>query len=599
MLNQQNNMFIVSCERIGRRQSYYIRFAPNNQLLNRIKELPHETRKWNAANMAWEVNTVSLLSLIKSYKGSTKIHFDFGNEDSRKIFINQIKKIEADEAEKKRLISELNANKERWIKYKEELEQNYEKYSEKCHSFLNDGIKLYKHQIVAALFMNLTRNTLISHEMGLGKTLSSILYAEMNKFDKVIVITPNSLKFNFMQEINLFTKSTSHIINWKKNTCSISDATYIIINYDFFNTGNKEKFQAKWNKLNINKIDAVICDEASKLKNSKSNTYKNFKKVFSKDIFNNGNVSKIFLSGTPMPSHSFEIYNILHEISPVDFGNKKYFYSYFCGMEYNFDTGWGYITNNAEAKLEELYHKIAPYTHRKRKFEAIDLPDKIYQKIILEMEDSENKIYNEIENSVANEFVAHPNKNALTILIRLRQYTAQLKIKYVLELIENVVDTGEKIVIVDMFKESLYALKEKLGDISCLHTGDQSVEERAEMVKEFQDPNSNVKIFLGSIQTCSYGLTLTAASKLFIMSLPFTVSEYQQVCDRLHRIGQKNTVNIYPLIFSETIDSYVFSIIENKTKEIVKVMDNEDYQSDVGESVLGDVINKIKEKHKK
>jgi len=592
-------IFVINCERISRRAAYYLRFNYNDGLVNNIKSLPEESRKWNASVMVWELTTPALLSLIKKYKGSNKIYFDFGNEDSRKIFISQIKKIELAEEEKRKFIADLNVNKENWVKYKKELEETYEQYSDKCHAFLNDGIRLYKHQIVAAMFMNVTRNTLISHEMGLGKTGSSILYVEMNKFDKVIVITPNSLKFNFFHEVKKFTNSSAYIVNWKKNTCSINNAKYIILNYDYFNPSSKEKFQTKWKKLGIDKIDAVICDEASKLKNSKSNTYKNFKKTFGKYIFKNEKVSKIFLSGTPMPSHSFEIYNILHEISPVDFGNKKYFYSYFCGMEYNFDTGWGYTTNNAEAKLEELYNKIAPYTHRKRKFEAIDLPDKIYQKIILEMEDDENKIYNEIENNVANEFAVHPNNNALTILIRLRQYTAHLKIKYVLELIENIVDTGEKIVIVDMFKESLYELKKKLGNIACLHTGDQSVEERAEMVKEFQDPNSNIKIFLGSIQTCSYGLTLTAASKLFIMSLPFTVSEYQQVSDRLHRIGQKNIVNIYPLIFNETIDSYVFSIIENKTKEIVKVMDNEDYQSDIGESVLVDVINKIKEKHKK
>jgi SNF2 family DNA or RNA helicase len=596
----QINPFIVNCERIGRRQAYYLRFLINDQIITRIKELPEDTRKWNAGMMLWEVSTSSLLILIKRYKGSTKIRFDFGNEESRKIFISQISKIEKEEEEKRKFIADLNINKENWVKYKLELEETYVQYSEKCHALLNEGIKLYKHQIVAALFMNATRNTLISHEMGLGKTASSILYVEMNKFEKVVVITPNSLKFNFFQEINKFTmKSTAHIVNWKKNNCSIENSKYIIINYDFFNTGNKEKFQKKWNNLNISEIDAVICDEASKLKNSKSNTYKNFKKTFSKNIFKNEKVSKIFLSGTPMPSHSFEIYNILHEISPIDFGNKKYFYSYFCGMEYNFNTGWGYTTNNAEAKLEELYYKIAPYTHRKRKFEAIDLPDKIYQKIILEMEDDENKIYYEIENNVANEFATQPNNNPLTILIRLRQFTAHLKIKCVLDLIDNISDTGEKIVIVDMFKESLYKLKEKLGDKACLHTGDQSVEERAEMVKEFQDPNSNIKIFLGSIQTCSYGLTLTAASKLFIMSLPFTVSEYQQVSDRLHRIGQKNIVNIYPLVFKDTIDEYVFSIIENKTKTIVKVMDNEDYQSEVSESVLGEVINKIKEKYRK
>ena len=79
------------------------------------------------------------------------------------------------------------------------------------------------------------------------------------------------------------------------------------------------------------------------------------------------------------------------------------------------------------------------------------------------------------------------------------------------------------------------------------------------------------------------------------MTLPYSVGEYDQVSDRLHRIGQKAAVNIYVLVFPDTIDDYVFSAIEGKRKEIVKVIDNEDYKSDVNESVLSEVIQKIKE----
>ena len=591
-------IFEVHCERIGKKQSYFLRFNPNDQLTQRIRELPDDTRKWSALNYAWEISTHSLYLLIKKYKGSNKIHFDFGNEDSRKVFIEQIKKIEISEAEKRKFITELNIKKEEWVKYKETLEENYLQYSDKLHALLNDGIKLYKHQITAAMFMNVTRNTLISHEMGLGKTGASILYVEMNGFEKVVVITPNSLKFNYANEIEFFCKSNLHIVNWKKNKCSIADAKYIILNYDFFNPSSKDDFKRKWDKLKIGKIDAVICDEAAKLKNSKSNTYKNFNRTFKKEIFKGEKVSKIFLSGTPMPNKSAEIYNIMNQISPVDFATKSYFLSYYCGMSYDFNGGWGYVTDTAKQKLEELFHKIAPFTHRKRKIDALDLPEKTYQRVILEMDDDEYSMYEEIESGAANEFITHPSSNPLTIMIRLRQFLSHLKVKPVIELIENILETGEKVVIVDFFKEPLYELKKLLGDVAGLHTGDQTVEERAILVKKFQDPDSDLKVFIGSIQTCNFGLTLTCASKMFIMTLPYSVGDYDQVADRIHRISQKNAVNIYPLIFRDTMDDYVFSAIENKRKEIVKVMDNEDYKSNVGESVLGEVIEKIKNKYK-
>jgi SNF2 family DNA or RNA helicase len=593
-------VFVVRCDRIAKRQAYELRFPVNDQLIQRIRELPDEHRKWDALNKIWILTTPALFSLIKKYKGSNKIHFDFGSEDSRKVFIAQIHKIEIAEAEKRKFIAQLNIQKEHWVQYKKELEDTYVQYSEKCHALLKEGVKLYPHQIVAAMFMNVTRNTLISHEMGIGKTLSAILYVEMNGFEKVVVITPNSLKFNFYNEVEKFTNSSAHIVNWKKNKCGIQDAKYVIVNYDFFNPSSKDKFVAKWKKLKIDKIDCVISDESQKLKNTKANTYKNYKRTFTKERFVGDKISKIYLSGTPAPNRAYELYTVLNQISPVDFATKKYFYEYYCGMSYDVYGGWGYITDSAEQKLEELYHKIAPFTHRKRKFEVLkDLPDKIYQRVILEMNDRETAVYEDIENSVANEFVTHPTHNPLTIMIRLRQYTSHLKVAQIMELVENILETGEKVVIVDFFKESLYDLKESLGDLAGLHTGDQTVEERAEIVKVFQDPNSSMKVFLGSIQTCNYGLTLTAASKLFIITLPYSVGEYDQVADRLHRIGQKEVVNIYPLIFPDTIDDYVFSAIEGKRKEIVKVMDNEEYTSNVDESVLSEVIQRIKNKHKK
>jgi SNF2 family DNA or RNA helicase len=598
-------IFVVHCSRIARRQAYELRFPINDQLIQRIKELPEDQRKWDAFNKLWILSTMGLFSLIKKYKGSNKIHFDFESEESRKVFIQQIKKIEIAEAEKRKFIAELNVKKEQWVQYKKELEETYEKYSEQCHALLKEGVKLYPHQIVAAMFMNVTRNTLISHEMGLGKTLASILYVEMNGFEKVVVITPNSLKFNYANEVEKFTDSTYHIVNWKKNKCGVEDAKYVIVNYDFFNPAKSkseknDRFLNKWNKLKIDKIDCVICDESQKLKNTNTNTFKNFKRTFKKSIFRGEKISKIFLSGTPAPNRAYELYTVLNQISPLDFPNKKYFYEYYCGLTYDMNNGWGYTHGTMEAKFEELYHKIAPFTHRKRKFEALkDLPDKTYQRTILEMDDHEYQVYDDIENSVANEFVEHPTGNPLTIMLRLRQYTAHLKIKPIVDLVENILETGEKVVIVDYFKESLIELKKLLGDVAELHTGDQTVEERAEIVNRFQDSNSEVKVFLGSIQTCNYGLTLTAASILFIITLPYSVGEYDQVSDRLHRIGQKSAVNIYPLIFPDTVDDYVYSSIEGKRKEIVKVIDNEDYTSDVSESVLTEVMEKIKNKHKK
>jgi SWI/SNF-related matrix-associated actin-dependent regulator of chromatin subfamily A-like protein 1 len=594
----QEFVFVVHCERIPRRLAYYLRFPVNDQLIQRIKDLPEDTRKWNSGMMVWEVTTPSLLTLIKKYKGSTKIYFDFGPEESRKIFIQQIKKIEIAEEEKRKFIADLNIKKEHWVKYKQELETTYVQYIDVVHKNLKSNVQLYPHQVISTMFLNVTRNLLLALDMGTGKSLISIAYVEMNPFNKVFVITPNSLKYNYYDEVKKFTNSEAFIVG-KRNTCSIEDAKYIIVNYEYFNSSDFDKVKIKFEKLDIGKIDCLISDECHRLKSTKSNTYKNFKRLFKDDIFKNNKVSKIFMSGTPAPSKAAELYTVLHQISPIDFATKKYFYEYYCGMNYNLE-GFGWETDISMTKFDELFNKIAPYTYRKKKSEVLkDLPEKTYQRIVLEMTPREYEIYYDLEEGVANEFINKELHNPLAIMGKLREYTSHLKVNSVKELIDSILECGEKFVAIDFFKDSLYELHKQYPEISGLHTGDEKDYQRANVVNDFQNENGKLKIILGSEGTTKEGLTLTAASKVGMLTIPWTPGTLDQCTDRLARIGQKNAVNAYLFIYKDTIDEYVFNLIESKRSEISQVIDGEKYESDINQSIINDLVNIIKNKHKK
>jgi SWI/SNF-related matrix-associated actin-dependent regulator 1 of chromatin subfamily A len=600
MLDQ---VFEVTCVRIPRRKAYYVKFLYNEQFIKNIKLLPPDTRKWSPELIAWEITTMSLLNLMKIYKGSNKIYFNFGNDDSRKVFVSQVHDVLQEEKEKKKLIDDLNSNKENWLKYKLELETSYINHVNEVQSYFNDNIILYPHQVIGILLLNQTKNLLLALDMGTGKSAISIGYVEMNNFEKVIVITPNSLKFNFLQEIFKFTKgSKAHIVNWgkngKKNEYTIEESKYIIFNYEFFSSSNHDKIEKKFNALNIGKIDCLISDECHRLKSTKSNTYKNFKRLFKSEIFKN-KPSKIFLSGTPAPSRSAELYSVLNQISPIDFATKKYFYEYFCGMKYNLD-GYGWETDVTLTKFEELFNKIAPYVYRKKKSEVLkDLPEKTYQRVVLEMTQEEYNIYYDLEEGVANEFFDKEIKNPLAIMGKLREYTSFLKVNNTKELIDSILETGEKFVAIDFYKNSLYELHKAYPEISSLHTGDEKDFERAEVIKDFQDENGKCKILLGSEGTTKEGLTLTAASKVGMLTIPWTPGALDQCTDRLCRIGQKNAVNAYIFIYKDTIDEYIFNLIEQKRSEISQVIDGEKYESNIEQNIINDLINIIKKKHKK
>ena len=215
------------------------------------------------------------------------------------------------------------------------------------------------------------------------------------------------------------------------------------------------------------------------------------------------------------------------------------------------------------------------------------------------MTDEEYKIYWEIEEGVANSFVSKNLNNPLSIMGKLREYTSQLKVNSVKELIDTVLESGEKFVAIDFYKNSLRELYRQYPDISILHTGDESDVERAGAIKDFQDENSKIKIFLGSESTSKEGINLTQASKIGLLTIPWTPGTLQQIVDRLCRIGQKNAVNAYLFIYENSIDSYILDLIEGKESEISQVIDGEKYVSNINQSIINDLIKIIKEKHKK
>ena len=93
------------------------------------------------------------------------------------------------------------------------------------------------------------------------------------------------------------------------------------------------------------------------------------------------------------------------------------------------------------------------------------------------------------------------------------------------------------------------------------------------MVYDFQN-NENVKLFFASESTVIEGLTLTAASKMCLLTIPWDFDGISQIYSRLQRIGQKNTVNLYLLMVKETIDNYILNLVETKEDAVSQVIYN-------------------------
>jgi SWI/SNF-related matrix-associated actin-dependent regulator 1 of chromatin subfamily A len=269
-------------------------------------------------------------------------------------------------------------------------------------------------------------------------------------------------------------------------------------------------------------------------------------------------------------------------------------------MQYDLTSFGGWVTNISNTKFEELFIKISPFTYRKKLEDVIkDLPEMTIQKVILEMTPKELDVYNKLEEGVVNEFTNKEISHPLAILNSLREYTSHLKINGVRELINSILDSGEKFVVVDFYKNSLKELNKLYPKESALHTGDEKDFERAEAIAKFQEEDSDLKLLFGTQSTISEGVTLTTANKIGIITVPWTPADADQIIYRVLRIGQKNAVNAYFFVYKDTIDEYVFDLIESKRAEISQVIDGEKYESEVDQSIINDLIEMLKNKHKK
>ena len=163
----------------------------------------------------------------------------------------------------------------------------------------------------------------------------------------------------------------------------------------------------------------------------------------------------------------------------------------------------------------------------------------------------------------------------------------ETKIERAIEIAEEIISNGEKVIIFSMFKDPIYKLAKSLSKYNPLiGTGDVSEEYMSKGIDEFQSNDSN-KVYLGTIQKMSTGITLTSASYMILLDSPWTPSEIDQATDRIHRIGTTKPVVIYNLIASNTVDERIKYLVDTKRDVSDYIIDNVDPKTDQLKYILG------------
>ena len=396
---------------------------------------------------------------------------------------------------------------------------------------------LFPYQHAGVRFIDHTGGrAIIGDEMGLGKTAQAIAWVVWKK-KKALVICPKSSKIGWAREIQKFTDASVQILD--TNPIQLLHSQFTIIHFEICG------------KLDLSQLeyDTLIVDESHKIKNFKSQRTKN--------VIELGTRSKhiLLLSGTAILNRPVELFTQIKLVAPKLFPNFSDFAERYCASK---DDEFASSSHGA-SNLEELNRKIQPFYIRRLKKDVIpDMPPKLRQ--ILE--------FPNIDCRVSGRF-----NDPLSYLTASKIELAKAKVPFTIELIDDIIENGDKVIVFSDYVRPCALLKDHFGpDPLVYYSSTLSLEERADLVDKFQN-DENKKIFVSTIKMAGVGLTLTAASKVIFNDLPWTPADLRQCEDRAHRVGQRSTVNIYQVIGKDTLDTDLLELLHEKMEILDKVLD--------------------------
>lgn len=429
----------------------------------------------------------------------------------------------------------------------------------------------------------------IMYEQGLGKTYTSInlstAWRMTNKIDAVVVICPSSIKLVWNEELqkhcpieyqshtltNTKSKSLENFISNK------DDFQWLVVGVEGLSQGNAYD---KILSFMVGRRVAIIIDESSRIKtNGKIRTGRCIKlgAMASK---------RVILSGTALTQGIEDLFPQFKFLDPNILGFNSFysFRAHFCvmiKMEVKKDQ---YVPKIVGYKNEnELIESVAHCTQRVEKADVLDIEPKVFMNRHVTMNPTQKKAYADMveELIVSIDGVEYEVTTVLEKMLRLQQITGGFypsddgektvpkpipgKNPKLEELIRALDDISGKVIVWCLFRHEIAMIAERLekeGIGFVEFHGGRSGDEKEEAVKAFKnDPRK--KVFLAS-RAAAYGLTLTESKDAIYYSQGYSLEEYSQSQDRIHRIGQKGTCTYCHLLCDKTVDVDVIEALNGK-----------------------------------
>ena len=449
----------------------------------------------------------------------------------------------------------------------------------------------------------------VFHEQGLGKTkiaIDLLLYwLGSTSIDTVFIVTKKQLIRNWENEFKTHTNIYPSILTTNKTSnyhVFSGPARVVITNFEALGV-EKDRFLLYLKTRNV----AIIIDESAKIKNPESKltqTYFELAPLFQK---------RVIMTGTPIANRPYDIWA---QIYFLDQGASL-------GTDFNEFKRQADLTNDlsSDRELQEyfedsiagIFDRIKSFSVRETKNSGIiSLPAKVYIQEDAFFAKEQKRLYDAIRETLKvdilkkGEIITDDSSPVVKRLLRLVQVSSNphlvdesyvdvsAKETVLSALLEKIVGSSEKCIVWTCFIENVNYFKkefERYGSVK-IHGG-MSIEDRNRSVELFR--TEEYKVMFATPASAKEGLTLTMANHVIFYDRGFSLDDYLQAQDRIHRISQTKTCYVHNIIMQDSIDEWVDVLLKAKQNAAMLAQGDVslgEYRSTADYS-FGDIVKRI------
>ena len=451
---------------------------------------------------------------------------------------------------------------------------------------------LFEYQHEGSQFLVDVKRALLADEMGLGKTVQALAACQTHKRFPVLIICPNTLKWNWHHEIlKWFPNATIQVVEGDPKTRQIQirkRLQYTIINYkilSYTRASAKLKKGRPWSadvKTLISKPwGTLIVDEAHRVKNRKAQATKATRLIAKRSDH------AYLLSGTPFENRCDELWSLLNILYPKKFSSYWNFVETYSQISHN---GYGLDVGDSRTEmLPQLRRRIHPFTLRRLKRDVLkSLPAKLpVRQLWVDLTPEHRRVYQEMAQQMYTKLLTGEIISAAVVIAqitRLKQIAIDpglmleesrplsgAKVDALLEFIEDHLD--QKIVIFSQFARVLNSLElicqvKKFSYVKI--TGDVTGKNRHQAVQTFQT-NTACRLCLCGMKSGGIGITLTAAHTAIFLDKFWSPAINWQAQERLDRIGQTEAVTTIEILALGTIEEKIEALLSRKSEQFLSI----------------------------